>query len=89
MFWLRGVVYWEHLGHGAFMMLIRTVTPNAAYPKLAAVIVVSISIITSIMLRLTYLRAYELTHSCAYFAPAYPAVYLVLRRRLGMHDVHA
>ena len=74
MFWVCGVVYWEHLGHGAFMKSTCTVTPNAAYPKLAAVIVVSISIITSIMLQLTYLRVHELTHDCAYYAPAYLTV---------------
>ena len=70
------------MGHGVVIITTCTVTPNAAYPKYAAVIVVSISIITSIMLQLTYLRVYEFTHGCAYYAPAYLTVCLVRRRQL-------
>ena len=64
------------------MMLTRTVTPNAAYPKYVAVIVVSICIIISIMLLLTYLRVRQFTHNYAYSAPTYLTVCLVHRRRL-------
>ena len=41
------------------------------------------------MLQLTYVRVYEFTHDCAYYAPAYLTVCLAHRRQPGMQGVHA
>ena len=55
------------LGFCSSLQLYDTAVPlNTADPKMIAIVVVSMNIITTIMLRLTYLRAYELTHSYAY-----------------------